>query len=102
MMIFAPVSIHSDCLVLFANFSLNRLKNFYSLPKSSGILSMALLNILMPVMEVGSMGNAALDCPGVRANGIAAGMFGARLTLPPPAGTVPPPPPLRALPLDVE
>ena len=40
------------------------------------------------------MGTDTLACLGGRANGIAAGTFGARLNLAPPAGTVPPPPPL--------
>ena len=52
MMIFAPVYIYTDCLALYDNFSLNRLIDFYSISKSSGILMMALLDSLMPVVEV--------------------------------------------------
>ena len=48
------------------------------------------------------MGTDTLACPGVRANGIAAGTFGARLNIAPPAGTVPPPPPMSAMPVAVE
>ena len=101
-MIFAPVSVHPDCLSLSANFSLNTLADLDSPSKSSGSLRVALLNRLMPVVEVESMGTAVLACPGVRANGIADGTFGAGLNHPPPAGTVPPPPPLGVVPVDVE
>ena len=48
------------------------------------------------------MGTSTLTCPGVRENGIAAGTFGAGLTPPSPAGTVPPPPPLGVVPVAVE
>ena len=47
------------------------------------------------------MGTAVLACPRVRANGIAAVMFGAGLNPPPPAGTIPPPPPLGVAPVEV-
>ena len=50
MMIFAPVYIHTDCLALTSNFSLNRLMDLDSMSKSSGRLSMALLDSLMPVV----------------------------------------------------
>ena len=43
------------------------------------------------------MGTDTLACPGVRANGIAAGTFGARLNITPPDGTVPPQPPMSAV-----
>ena len=48
------------------------------------------------------MGTDTLACPGVRANGIAAGKFGARLNLAPPDGNVPPPPPMSVVPVAVE
>ena len=40
--------------------------------------------------------------PGVRANVIPAGTFGARLNPSPPDGTVPPPPPISVVPVAVE
>ena len=52
MMIFAPVYIYTDCLALYDKFSLNRLMDLDSMSKSSGILMMALLDSLMPVVEV--------------------------------------------------
>ena len=52
MMIFALVYIHTDCLALYENFSLNRLMDLDYMSKSSGSLMMALLDILMPVVEV--------------------------------------------------
>ena len=52
MMIFAPVYIDTDCLSLSDNFSLNRWMDLDSLSKSSGILRIALLDSLMPVVEV--------------------------------------------------
>ena len=73
-----------------------------SLPKSSESLRMAPLKSLMPVVEVQLMGTAALDCPGVKENGISAGKFGARLTPPTPARTVPPTPPLGVVPVAVD
>ena len=47
-----PGSIHTDCLALSSNFSLNRLMDLDSMSKSSGSLRMALLDSLMPVVEV--------------------------------------------------
>ena len=52
MMIFDPVYIYTDCLALYYNLSLNRLMDLDSMSKSSGILMMALLDSLMPVVEV--------------------------------------------------
>ena len=52
MMIFDPVYIYTDCLALYENFSLNRLMDLDYMSKSSGSLMMALLDILMPVVEV--------------------------------------------------
>ena len=52
MMIFSPVYIHPYCFALSANFSLNRLTDLYSLPKTSGRLSVELLKMLMTVVEV--------------------------------------------------
>ena len=51
MMIFAPVYIYTDCLAFHENFSLNILMDLDSMSKSYGILMMALLDILMPVVE---------------------------------------------------
>ena len=48
------------------------------------------------------MGTDTQACPGVRANGIAAGTFSARLNPAPPSGTVPPPPPMSVVPVAVE
>ena len=95
MMIFAPVSIHSDCLDLSARFSLNRLPDLDYPSKSSGRSRMALSNSLIPVVE-------KLACPGVRSKGMAAGALGAGLGAPHPAGTVPPPPPMTFVPVAVE
>ena len=50
--IFAPASIHPDCFALSANFSLNILIEFDYPSNISGILRNALLNILMPVVDV--------------------------------------------------
>ena len=52
MMILAPVYIHPDCLALSTSFSLNRLTDLDSSSKSSGISRMAILNSLIPVVEV--------------------------------------------------
>ena len=52
MMTFAPDYIHTDCLALYDNFSLNRLMDFYSMSKSSGVLMMLLLDSLIPEVEV--------------------------------------------------
>ena len=52
MMIFDPVSIHPDFLALSASFSLNRLTDLDSPSKIYGRFRMALLNILIPVVEV--------------------------------------------------
>ena len=52
MMIFDPVYIYTDCLALYDNFSLNRVMDLYSMSKSSGILMIALLDSLIPVVEV--------------------------------------------------
>ena len=52
MMIFAPVSIHTDCSALSASFLLNRLTDLDSPLKSYGSFRMALLNSLIPVAEV--------------------------------------------------
>ena len=51
-MIVAPASIQTDCFSLSYNLSLNRLMNFDSPSNSSGILIIALLNILIPVVDV--------------------------------------------------
>ena len=48
------------------------------------------------------MGTAALACPGFRANGMTAGILGARLNHPPPVVTVPPPPALGAVTVGVD
>ena len=91
MMMLDPVSIHTDCLYLSDNFSLNRLTDSDSPSKSSGSFRMALLNRSISVAEVYLIGTAVLACPRVRAKGMAAGTFGFGLGAPPPAGTVPPP-----------
>ena len=52
MMIVAPASIQTDCFSLYYNLSLNRLMNFDSPSNSSGVLIIALLNILIPVVDV--------------------------------------------------
>ena len=103
MIIFAPASIQPDCLCLSANLSLIRLTDFDSPSKIYGSLSMALLKILMPVVEVYLMGTAALACLGVRVNRMTVGMFGTVLTTPPPTppGPVPTPHPLGVVPAEV-
>ena len=63
---------------------------------------MALLNSLIPVVEVQSLGTATFACQGVRENGIAAGKFGSGLTPPPPDGSIPPPHPLGFVMVDIQ
>ena len=87
---------------LSANFSLKRLTYLDSPSKSSGCLRMVILKSLMPVLYVQSIGTAVLDCPGVRANGIAAGNFYAGLITPTPAWTVPPLTSLVFVPVEVD
>ena len=48
------------------------------------------------------MGTDVLACPGVRANGMTAGMIVAGLATPPPVATVPPPLPLGAVTVEVD
>ena len=48
------------------------------------------------------MGTVALTCPGFRANGMTAGILGARLNYPPPVVTVPPLPALGAVTVGVD
>ena len=91
MLIFAPTSIHPDCLSLSANLSLNRLMDFYSPSNSSGRFRIALLKSLRPVVDVYSVRTVALACMGVRENRIISGMIG--------AGLNPSPPPAYVLPL---
>ena len=47
------------------------------------------------------MGTVTLAFPGVRVNGMAAGILGAVFTTPNPVGTVTTPPPPRAVPVEV-
>ena len=102
MMIFAPVSITPDSLYLSTNFSLNRLADLDSPSKSSGSFRTALLNSLITVVGVHSMGTVALSFPGVRANGMVYGTLGAGFAPPPPGGNVPPPPPMAFFMVAVE
>ena len=48
------------------------------------------------------MGTIVLACPGVRANGVTAGILGAGLTPPPPFVTVTPPPSLGPMMVEVD
>ena len=65
-MISPPISIHPDYSALFASFSLNRLTDLEYPSMIYGSFRMALLNSLVPVVEVYPIGNSALDCPGAR------------------------------------
>ena len=100
-MIFAPASTHPVSFALSDKFLLNRLMDFYSPSKFSGILRMALLNIFMPSIDVYSMGTDALYFTGVRSNGMTSGMVGGLLTPHTHIATVPPLPPLRVVPVEV-
>ena len=51
-MIFAPDSIHPDCLALSVNFLLNRWIDFDYLLNNSESLRIALLKSLMPMVDV--------------------------------------------------
>ena len=63
---------------------------------------MSLLNSLLPVVGLYSIGTASLACPGVSANGMTTGILCAELGAPPPSGTFPPPPPLAVMPVVVQ